>query len=534
MNLAFRDEVFRAQFRPTLEMEEFESFLRPKLGFKSKYESARLCIGRSLAEPLVPPPLGSDAQRGKAISGEILFGAEIDLWIAAVVMDGELGSIATIEDFRALVEAHWARGGKLLREQLQECKDDETELLRQLSNLLPEDETGAGLPDGLVVVRVGEVRLKVGSVSRTHPDGVDVDFVLNGPGTAPHIALMGKAGSGKTTTGVHLAQQIVDAASVPMLFIDPKGEFVDGDRLIGPLADFKPAPSAIEVGREAIPLDFLPDPGIGSASIMNASMQFRDSLALCCQGAGDIQKGLLLDSVQDVIRSSQVRGLAAVRDAYEARLTASGKMADSVLNRLRELTSLQIFDPSMSPANFFSRSWVVSLKTLQSEELRRLVVLLMLDAAKAFVLSQPDSQIQSGYRALRHLLVIDEARRILMEKRYQSLVDLVRQGRSKGEVVILLSQDPSDFEGQADDFTTQLGTVVAFACAQSQKGLRSLQGAFGRKLQPQEFSDTQLPTGVAFVKLPGRQAERVACWLPAQDSQASGPQGKRKVISRFG
>jgi len=80
---------------------------------------------------------------------------------------------------------------------------------------------------------------------------------------------------------------------------------------------------------------------------------------------------------------------------------------------------------------------------------------------------------------------------------------------------MLLSQAPSDFDGQADDFTTQLGTVIAFACAQSTRGLRSLQGVFGRRLQPGEFVDTYLPPGVAFAKLPNREAERVRCWDPS-------------------
>lgn len=169
----------------------------------------------------------------------------------------------------------------------------------------------------------------------------------------------------------------------------------------------------------------------------------------------------------------------------------------------------------MHPSEFFRNSWVLSLKSLGTEELKKIVILLILDALRSFVLSQPDSEVVEGYRSLRHLLIIDEARRILANKKYQSLVDLVRQGRSKGEVVMLLSQDPSDFDGQADDFTTQLGTIVAFACAQSDRGLRSLQGAFGRRLQPSEFSDTFLPAGVAFTKLPSRLPERIACWEPS-------------------
>ena len=140
------------------------------------------------------------------------------------------------------------------------------------------------------------------------------------------------------------------------------------------------------------------------------------------------------------------------------------------------------------------------------------MVLLVLDSLRSYVLALADTAVVNGYRTLRHLLVIDEARRILAQKRNESLVDLIRQGRSKGQVAMLLSQDPSDFDGQTEDFTKQLGTVVAFSCSQSPRGLKALQGAYGRRLQPLEFSEAQLPAGVAFAKLPGREAERIRCW----------------------
>lgn len=362
--------------------------------------------------------------------------------------------------------------------------------------------------------RTGEIKLRVGSTSRTYPDDHQVDFVLNGQATAPHIALMGKVGSGKTTTGVQIARQIVEAASVPLLFIDPKGEFVGTDRLTGALSEFGVPPTAIEVGQQPIPLDFLPDPGVGKTSITQAAMQFRDSIGLCCKSVGNVQQDQLRIAVEEVIRHERRRDLNVIRSRYEQNLAAVGKPVDSVVSRLNELTALNVFDPTMPTSEFFGRSWLISLKALASEELKRLVILLVLDALKGFVLSQADTPVVEGFRTLRHVLVIDEARRILAQSRYQSLVDLVRQGRSKGEVLMLLSQDPSDFDGKADDFMTQLGTVISFACSQSQRGLKALQGPFGRKLQSQEFNDTYLPAGVAFVKLPGRHPERIKCWTP--------------------
>jgi hypothetical protein len=71
--------------------------------------------------------------------------------------------------------------------------------------------------------------------SQTHPGGKPVDFVLNGPAATPHIALMGAVGKGKTTTGVQIALDLLKKAQIPILFIDPKGEFVADGRAIGAL-----------------------------------------------------------------------------------------------------------------------------------------------------------------------------------------------------------------------------------------------------------------------------------------------------------
>jgi DNA sulfur modification protein DndE len=518
MNIDFKDSVWKGGFRPTLESEGFEDRIRGKLGLTAKYESARLCIGRSLNEPSSPDPIRlSNDERGKAIAGEYLFGDDIDLWLSVICLDGQFGVNATPDDFRTLVEAHWARGARLLQQDLEDCNDDEIRLMTRLADLLPASfgstRDGGSLQQGAK----GEITLTVGTVSRTLSGDEHVAIPLNAQGAAPHIALMGRNGTGKTTTGVQIARQIVERAAIPMLFIDPKGEFVKKGKVCGALAEGFPGIRAIEVGEEAIPLEFLPDPSIGNASITQAAMQFRDSIALCCGHPGDIQLDLLRSAVEKVIKHERPRDLPAVREWYRQELQNAGKKHDSIASRLNELTSLKVFSTGMHPSEFFQQSWVLSLKTLGTEELKKVVILLILDSLRSFMLSQQDTDVVEGFRSLRHLLVIDEARRILMNKKYQSLVDLVRQGRSKGEVLMLLSQDPSDFDGQADDFTKQLGTIIAFACAQSERGLRSLQGAFGRRLQPNEFSDTFLPTGVAFTKLWNRMPERIKCWQPSAE-----------------
>ena len=509
MSHELKEQAWKAQFKPTEESAEFEDKLRRFYGLTNRFDSARLLIGRSLADGNPPDPLPAGTKFFKnPIPGEFLFGTEIDLWLCTLILDGNLTSSARMDDLRSLVEAHWARGYALLRDELTQYENNPVRLVARLSELLPE---GTKPVEGLTGGSQGEIRLHIGSVSQTYPNGKPIDFVLNGPGTPPHIALMGAVGKGKTTTGVQMALELVRKAGIPFLFIDPKGEFVKDGRPAGAFAEFGSSVGAVEVGATALPLDFLPNSNAPVQTIAIAAMKFRDTLALCCKSPGDLQKDLLRASVQDVITNENDHSLEAIKDAYVQALAVNGKSPDSIVSRLNELTNIPCFEPKLIASSFFTKSWIVSLKTLP-EELKKLVTLMILDSAASFILEQNDSSVPGGLRTLRHLLIVDEARKVLQEKKSESLVDLVRQGRSKGSVVMLLSQDPSDFDGTADDFLSQIGTVVAFACAQSDRGLKGLAGVFGRRLMANEFADTYLTPGLAFVKMPGRDPERLRCW----------------------
>lgn len=517
MNIDFKEAVWKGQFRPTEQAYELEEKLRSKLGFSARYEPARLMIGRSMAEPSVPSPVTASAKFGKVIPGEHLFGDKVDLWIAALTLDGRLLPGASVDDFRVLVEAHWSRGATLVMEELEHANGDDVRLAVRLSQLLPEYGALPGAAgNGLgVSAAASEVRVRVGSVSELFESGEPVDFALNGPGTSPHIALMGGSGKGKTTTGIDMAKQIVEATGVPFLFIDNKGEFVEDGRLVGALANVAGATiHAVEVGLGTVPLDFLPRPDVGEVALKIGAGRLRDAITITCPNAGPQQKSFLQDAIVDIAAGSSGRDLHHIREKYEQAIQAAGKPFDSVASRLKELTELRCFTPDLSPSDFFNECWVISLKILP-EELKKLVTLMLLEAVCAHTLSQKDSTVTNGFRQMRHLLIVDEARKVLKEGKNAALIDLITKSRSKGSAVMLLSQDPSDFEGQDYDFMTQIGCVVAFACNQSRSGLRALEGVFGRKLQANEFTDTWLEQGVAFCKLPGRQPERVRCWAPA-------------------
>lgn len=521
MNIDFKEGVVRTGFRPSDIAYEMEDVLRSKLGFTNRYDSARLMIGRSMREPDSPNPTTQPSKTSKVIPGEHLFGDDVDLWISALVIGGGLKSAATSDDFKTLAEAHWARGALLIKQELDEVGGDDVRLAVSLASLLPE---GSGVATGIAGasasmepsngVAAKRVAVKVGPTSISFDSGEPVELLLNGPGTSPHIALMGGSGKGKTTTGIQIARQIVEQTKSSFFFIDNKGEFVENGRLVGALSDFQGEVLPVEVGHQPIPLDFLPHSNAGDVAMKIAAGRLRDAIALTCPNAGAQQKSDLLDAIVSVSSKPAGRDLGAVLQKYESLLQANGKNVDTVVSRLKELTSLKCFSPEHAPDSFFSKSWVISLKILP-EELKKLVTLMLLEALSASILTKSESEVSSdGFRKVRQVVVIDEARKVLKNAKNDALVDIITKSRSKGVSVMLLSQDPSDFEGQEYDFMTQIGSVVAFACNQSSGGLRALEGAFGRKVQTREFSDTYLEQGVAFCKVPGREAERVKCWSP--------------------
>jgi hypothetical protein len=135
---------------------------------------------------------------------------------------------------------------------------------------------------------------------------------------------------------------------------------------------------------------------------------------------------------------------------------------------------------------------------------------LVLDALANFLLTQIDSPTDAlGYRAVRHMLIVDEAAEILGYK-HGALGNLVRKSAAKGGIVMLLSQSPEDFESEQEDFLAQMGTIGVFAS--NAQSLGKLRAALGQRVTPEQFSDRDLPKGMAQVKASGRDLTRVLAW----------------------
>lgn len=499
------DTIAGAGFRSTAETDELSQFVKDSLGFGAFNIPARLAIARSLAIPEQPARPKGDP--GRSIKGETLFGVGPDLaaWISIIIE--HLGSPPeSLKELQAVVTSHWARGMQSLSAELRAAEGDYAEFWRRLAeSALPAHGRSAGTASmansGLERV-AGLISLKLGEVGTDTSTGDIVSWALNAPGGSPHSAFMGGVGSGKTRTAAFVLRSIAEQSGAPLLAFDFKGDMNDhnnaldgafGATVLSPLA----AP---------IPLNVFALNDVGPHSVVMSAQRLRDSLSNLKQTKlGDQQRRRLLDALEDALRTCHPCTLEDVRNSLQNVYANLGAKEDGAVSALVDLCRLPLFDPRLSPEEFFCRSWIISLPADVPELTRVAVVSLVIDALERYINALPDAPTdEEGNRALRVMCVVDEAHRIL-GARLPGLANLIRLGRSKGAAVMLISQRPDDFDGEDDDFLSEMGLITCFGTNADASAVKRIFGS-GTSL-------TTLKTGEAFVKQRGDSRPRkIVAW----------------------
>jgi hypothetical protein len=506
-------EVTNASYKTTRVADQQCTELLGRLGFKVRYLPARLAIARSLALPSSPPSLSEDDEEETAASirGQQLFGDGSDpaTWLALITQRSGETDLSR-KQFQSLVAAHWKRGAELLTRDWEEAGGEFASFIAGLaeraslggnegSGDLGRFPTGTFAADA-ITLPIGEVALDVQSQER-------VFFPLNAAGGSPHMAIMGGAGSGKTRTAVFMLKKLREQADVPILAFDFKGD----------LADNLSASIGAEVlhpPRIPIPLNVLHTQQTDETSLREAAGRIRESIArVKTTKLGGIQSEALREAVLSVLRMASrgkamgmgsVVGIGDVADALEAEYQQRQRKPDELTATLNELTQFQLFEPTMSPSEFFGRSWIIRLPQDGTAETKRLVINLTLDALDRWLNAQPDAPMVEGRRALRHICMLDEAH-VILSTRLPALASLARMSRSKGGVLMLVSQSPDDFEGDDEGYLDNMGLTLGFNTQAKPGATRAIFG--------QGASLVDLPVGQALSRVRvDAKTRRIIAW----------------------
>lgn len=505
-----------ANFKTSKRADAVNDILKAKLGLQHRYEPARLAIAHSLAMTEPAPPLtGDDADdSGKVIMGKTLFGDdESPVWVAMLVEKSGLHH-PTLDDIQEHVRRHWHRGILLLQAEWESCEAESPDgvyerfilFLAQRAGLPAHGggSFGAGDDEGqdLAVSRPARpVNVRLGDPGTDERTGEPLVWLLNGKGS-PHVALMGGTGSGKTRLARSLLSQIRAQAKVPSIIFDFKGDLAGNPAFVSEMGA-----TVINSPTRPVPLDVL---HIAEASqAAGAAVRFRDSFVRIPKSRpGAVQADELRDAARSAFqkaRPGKPVEITTIRDELAALYAANTRRGNVLTATFNELTQWRLFDPQLAPADFFRQSWIIDVHDAE-ESAQRLIVFLMLDALYAHFKSLPDSAMDAqGHRALRLVLVVDEARRVLSYGQ-PSLISLVRESRSKGMSVFLISQSPDDYDTVEDNFLDQIGLAVCFRSNGTSP--RVLKACLG-----QTVDLAGLPDGVAVSRLPGQASvSRIKAW----------------------
>jgi hypothetical protein len=506
-------EVTNASYKTTRAADQQCGALLARLGFKVRYLPARLAIARSLALPSPPPLLSEDDEDESAssIRGQQLFGdgSGPATWLALITQrSGETG--LTRKYFQALVAAHWKRGAELLTLDWEEAGGDFATFIAQLAEKASLHGGAAGNDDAAFTSATfagDAIKLPIGEVGTDVQTQDRIYFPLNAAGGSPHMAIMGGAGSGKTRTAVFMLKQLREQADVPILAFDFKGDLADN---LAP----EIGANVLRPPRTPIPLNVLHIQNTDETSLREAAGRIRESIArVKTTKIGGLQSEALREAVLSVLRLASrgissgvgnVLGIGDVADALEAEYQRRQRKPDELTATLNELTQFQLFEPSMSPSEFFSRSWVVCLPQDGTAETKRLVINLTLDALDRWLNSQPDAPMVEGRRALRHVCMLDEAH-VILSTRLPALGNLARMSRSKGGVLMLVSQSPDDFEGDDEGYLDNMGLTLGFNTQAKPGATRAIFG--------QGSSLVDLPVGQALSRVRvDAKTRRIRAW----------------------
>ena len=497
-------------FSTTRSADQSCAELTIRFGWRYRYVAARLAIARSLSLPTPPRSLTVEEREDMATSlrGLQLFGEGRDLaaWLALIIQSaGDDGMSKS--SFQALVAAHWARGADLLTEDWERSGHDMERFVARLAELASFADRGENTEGRVSAASgptvAGEVRLSIGEVAKDLRTDEDVEFVPNSAGGSPHMALMGGVGSGKTRTAVHILKAMRRFGPVPLLAFDFKGDLAEGLSAAYGAEVLRPP-------EQSIPLDVLHVGADDDTVIKTTAGRIRDSIAsVKSRRPSGVQSDALREAVTATLWLGTAGGTSTLADVARSLTTEyeeRGRGPDEMTATLNELTQFALFSPDRSPGDFFSKSWIILLPQDGSEEMRRLIINLTLNALDRLLNALPDAPTDSGFRALRHVILLDEAH-VILKTRLPALANLVRMSRSKGGVVLLASQSPDDFEGSEDSYLDNMGMTLAFN-SQARPGPT-------RRIFGSAYSLTGLNVGEALCRIRSEaKTRKVVLWRP--------------------
>jgi DNA sulfur modification protein DndE len=471
------------------------------------YVPIRIAIGRSLLSG-DKPNFEDYPTDGRSIDTQQIFsggGTDYATLFRALLVQ-RYGRALSDDEFLHQLKAHVDHGFELIRNETESFKnnDEYVDYLVELaqSGLAQRDIEAAPKSEATPTFN-GLLTLEIGKDAKTDKK-VKVEFNRR---TNNYLAVTGKPGSGKTQFVQDLLVQLRQQSNYQLNFIF--FDYAKGD--VAGNAEFVEATRAevLRLPTDSLPINPFARVDIDSElAVKMAAQEFADTIRDVERGMGTVQGQKLYDAILQsfqVVRGSETPfpDFYDVREELETAYRSSNSKQDTLTEVLRQLTDFQIFATADSPdlwQNVSDKTVIIDLHELTV--LREMTVCLFLNALYRELMTMPDSDVNNGTRAMRTIVVIDEAHHFLKDKKRNRILErLIREIRSKGASVFLMSQSPDDYDQKEFDFTELLEFIFVLQSNVSANGF--LQSALGvSAIQAKQIASEipRLASGAAFSK----------------------------------
>ncbi len=273
-----------------------------------------------------------------------------------------------------------------------------------------------------------------------------------------NIAIAGMAGSGKTQLMKDILYQIAKNTNneLKFIFFDYKGE--------GNPEQLKPFLDATKCEF----VDIVNDGGIEFNPFLSINLDerqrpfsiraFVDTISTFVPRMGVSQENILITLINDLLdtKNGTYPTISELFEELENYYEENNIRQDTLYSIIRDL-STNIFNCDPSNPNILDKSLYLNLPPALSDTLRQLVVFLLLRYFNSYFSSTNDCEPQDHIFPLRYVIAIDEAHIYLKNKNARkALEELLRLLRSKGVIIVMLSQGVEDYKTKDFDFASQV------------------------------------------------------------------------------
>ena len=271
-----------------------------------------------------------------------------------------------------------------------------------------------------------------------------------------HIAVAGSSGTGKTQFALQLLREISEKSNhhVNFIYLDFKGLKEDD------LTEMKPFFEKTKcqfIDAPTTPFPVNPLSFIDSINDVNKQMGIDKFVDIICKysNLGIKQRGRLREATNEAFISKKPGEYPSFSEINEQLINLFGDKRDTLTEIIDDLSRYDIFKEDKKIKNFINQNVYLSLSGDLSNSVRFTSLFLIINYIYNVFMNMDSTPNDNGYRAMRYVLLIDEAHVIFKEKKYQDILEkILREIRSKGVSVVLLSQGIEEFNQPTFDFSS--------------------------------------------------------------------------------